>query len=150
MKKILVLLLCYFGFTAISNADDIKTMDRDVTPTEQSILALCNHTGKASISTAYVSNEGTWTSHGWYNIKDGECAKVPLGSYRGNVFVYGEFNGGEIIWGDGPQSFCINADKAFIIKNADTECSAAPELKKPRFGQEFPIVAGVNTYNFKP
>jgi uncharacterized membrane protein len=149
MKKQLVMLLCCIGYSAISLADGMSTLDRDVTPTEQSQLALCNHSGKSNIYAAYAANEGTWTTHGWYSIKDGECAKISLGTYRGDVFVYGEYNGGELIWGDGSQNFCVNIEKAFVLKNADTECAASPELKNPRFGQEFPIVPGVNTYNFK-
>lgn len=149
MKQILILLLCSLGSLPVSFAEEISTLDRDVSPTAQSILVLCNRTGKSEIFAAYAANEGSWTSRGWYGIKDGECSKIPLGSYRGKVYVYGEYNGGELIWGDGPQNFCVNATKAFILKNADVECTASPELKKPRFGEEFPIEAGANTYNFK-
>ena len=67
----------------------------------------------------YVGGGTGWESRGWYKTEPNYCQTFALGEeYRRNVYYYAE--SGEISWGRGSSSFCINKRERFRIQNSDS------------------------------
>src|SRR5438309_1317228 len=90
-----------------------------------SSLRLCNNTTDKVLQTAYAMQATAgWQSQGWAEVKPQACKRFELGSYKGKIYLYAEYNRGEMYWGSGPTNFCVNKTKDFSIENAldGTKC----------------------------
>lgn len=100
-------------------------------PTTTSIN-FCNQTSDPIYTAyaAYTTNNG-WRSIGWYRIDAQRCRDISLSQeYRGNVYVYGEYNRGERYWGNGDASLCVNQNDSFNIPYADQAACNGSNFKR--------------------
>ncbi len=115
-------------------------------------LKICNTTEKTLFTARAMAAEGgLWRSIGWLSLKPKECVSTNLGGYVGSVKLYGEWNKGEMYWGSGPFNFCVDRSQAFRIDDSTNEiaCNSDIAFKMvPAF--DFPVKAGLNTFNFQP
>jgi uncharacterized membrane protein len=114
-------------------------------------LRLCNTTDKVLHSSRATLENALWRSVGWAVLQPAECADIDLGSYTGSVMLYGEWNQGEMYWGNGPFNFCVHRTQAFDFEDSANEaaCNSDIALKRvPAF--DFPVRPGVNTFQFQP
>jgi hypothetical protein len=68
-------------------------------------------------------------------------------NYRGNLYVYGMHNKGEIYWGSGDRYFCVDIVDAFEIENSDKVSCSGGNLRQVTMS-EFAVSPGTNTWNF--
>ncbi len=112
----------------------------------QTIIRLYNKTDKL-ITVCYASYNQSikgWVSKGWYWVKPFQSSDLNLGTYTGDVYIYGKQDGllADTKWGKGA-SFCINAKDAFEIQFADkANCSKKEEFSK------LTVKRGVTNWNF--
>ena len=92
-------------------------------------LTFCNDgAAERRVAIAYSDN-GVWTSEGWWKVPGSDCTVVVAGDLTRQHYYYhapvnGAFNQGE-------HSFCVS-DKAFTLPGADGDC-AALGAEKQRF-----------------
>ena len=105
----------------------------DVEDNKSSYINVINNTDKVIFFCyAIYSGKNSWQSKGWYKIEADSENRINLAFYSGNAYLYAEFNGGDLWWGD-PGSdhlFCIDRKNAFSIENADkVECKSSDNVK---------------------
>ncbi|MEZ5047503.1 MAG: DUF1036 domain-containing protein [Chitinophagaceae bacterium] len=91
---------------------------RDLIENSRTNLTIRNNTNKTVYVSyvAYDANEESWTSHGWYTIMPYKVITLPLGDYKGAVYLHAKDD--IHVWGD-KWNFCIDKKNAFEIVNAD-------------------------------
>jgi len=118
--------------------------------TKYTYVKFYNKTESKTISAAlaFWNGEGL-RSKGWYVVSPGEFKEVSLGqNYRGNVYVYGEYNRGSSYWGSGDSSFCIDRSNSFDIPNSDKSSCSSSNLKRVTMSK-FYVSPGTNEWPFK-
>lgn len=93
-------------------------------------LTFCNDGAlDRQVAIAYSDN-GVWTSEGWWKVPSGTCKVAVAGDLaRQHYYYHAPLNGAEP---EGDFSFCVT-DQAFTIPGADGDC-AALGAEKQRFG----------------
>lgn len=116
-------------------------------PQQTTSLNFCNQTNNP-IYTSYVAydqNNG-WQSRGWYRVEAQQCRDVSLQrEYRGNVYMYGEYNQGEQYWGGNDASFCVHRTNRFDLPNADRSACNGRDWKRVSM-RLFSVRPGQNTW----
>ena len=110
-------------------------------------INFCNQTSNPIFAAyaAFEQNNG-WRSVGWHRVEPQQCRDVSLGrEYRGNVYVYGEYNQGERYWGGGSSSFCVNRTNAFNIPFSDQATCNGSDVKRVPMSV-FNVGPGQNTW----
>ena len=81
---------------AIKERNDLKTRIDELE--KYTDVNFCNKTSYQTINAAFAYWDGNGLrSKGWYPVKSGECKEVSVPqNYKGNVYVYAEYNSGEI------------------------------------------------------
>ena len=107
---------------------------------------VCNDSGeKISVAIAYFGSDSEgWTSEGWWNLDDGECA-TPVTGDLDNRYYYLFADGEKHKW-SGDYSNCVDPDHSFTLKHADSDCNFA---KKSFFKVDTGTTATDYTYTFK-
>lgn len=100
--------------------------------------------------TAYNGSNG-WQSNGWYKVDANSSTTIDIGLYTGNIYLYAEYNSGELSWFDSNAkfTFCIDKSNAFNIQNADSRDCSNSNYKRVKMS-EFSITPGVFTWTLKP
>lgn len=120
---------------------------RPIVQNRTTFVNFCNQTANP-IYTAYAAFEQNngWRSHGWYRVEAQQCREVSLErEYRGNIYVYGEYNQGEQYWGGNDASFCIHRTSRFDIPNADQAPCNGSDWKRVSM-RIFSVNPGQNTW----
>lgn len=128
MKTIIFSFFILLSFNAFCQKEDllpplpleeqIKLEKENLARSSKTWINIRNNTSKA-ISMAYVAydkSEESWTSHGWYRIEAYKVVSLPLGDYKGPVYIHGHNE--RYTWGS-TNSFCIDPGKAFEILFSD-------------------------------
>ncbi|HEY5095446.1 MAG TPA: DUF1036 domain-containing protein [Candidatus Eremiobacteraceae bacterium] len=107
---------------------------------------VCNDSGeKISVAIAYFGSDAEgWTSEGWWNLDDGECA-TPVSGDLDNRYYYLFADGEKNKW-TGDYTNCVDPDHSFTLKHADSDCNFA---KKSFFKVDTGTTATDFTYTFK-
>ena len=107
---------------------------------------VCNDSGeKISVALAYFGSDADgWTSEGWWNLDDGECA-TPIGGDLDNRYYYLYANGEKHKW-TGDYTNCVDPDNSFTLKHADSDCNYA---KRSFFKVDTGTTSTSYTYTFK-
>jgi uncharacterized membrane protein len=107
---------------------------------------VCNDSGeKISVAIAYFGSDAEgWTSEGWWNLDDGECA-TPVSGDLDNRYYYLFADGEKHKW-TGDYTNCVDPDHSFTLKHADSDCNFA---KKSFFKVDTGTTATDFTYTFK-
>jgi uncharacterized membrane protein len=107
---------------------------------------VCNDSGeKISVAIAYFGSDAEgWTSEGWWNLDDGECA-TPVNGDLDNRYYYLFADGEKHKW-TGDYTNCVDPDHSFTLKHADSDCNFA---KKSFFKVDTGTTATDFTYTFK-
>jgi uncharacterized membrane protein len=116
-----------------------------------SFLNLCNNTTDKVLEASYATNVNSlWPSAGWTAMNPGKCTLVDLGTYTGNVYVYAEWNQGQMFWGGTTSfNFCVHRTQNFSIADS-TNVSACNSntLQKMVPGIPGTVGIGPTTFNF--
>ena len=107
---------------------------------------VCNDSGeKISVALAYFGSDADgWTSEGWWNLDDGECA-TPISGDLDNRYYYLYANGEKHKW-TGDYTNCVDPDNPFTLKHADSDCNFA---KRSFFKVDTGTTSTSYTYTFK-
>lgn len=118
----------------------------------KTIIKIDNNTDK-TLYCCYASydNFNGWQSKGWYEVKPYSFITLDLGYYTGYVYLYAEYNLGELIWNDpdSPYTFCIHKTDAFTIPNADVIYCDDYNYKRVKM-TEYYIKPGIFTWTLPP
>lgn len=121
-----------------------------INQTDVSYLNIVNSTDK-NVYFCYVSYDAYngWQAVGWFQVNSNSNITVNLGNYAGNnVYLYAEYNSGELYWGDSNSrfSFCIDKSNAFSIPNSDSKSCTESNYKRVQM-YEMRVNAGVNYWS---
>lgn len=110
----------------------------------------CNKTSYQTIYVALAYWDGTGLrSKGWYSVKSGECNTASVAqNYNGNVYVYAEYNSGEISW-PGQYSFCVDPVERFSISESDKVSCSGSNQKSVKMSA-WSVSPGTNNWNLSP
>jgi uncharacterized membrane protein len=134
---------------AVNAVVGLNTVSFEAVNTD-SFLSLCNHTTDKVLDSSYaISVNGLWQSSGWTAINPLTCATVDIGTYTGTVYVYAEWNQGQMYWGSGPFTYCVNRTQNFTIGDAGNQstCNADTHFKMVP-GIQGTAGVGTTTFNF--
>ncbi|WP_374791211.1 DUF1036 domain-containing protein [Aerosakkonema funiforme] len=109
----------------------------------------CNKTESKTIYTALAFWDGEgWRSKGWYVVPPGICQGVSVSEqYRGNVYVYGEYNQGSTYWyTTDTSSFCVDRTNGFNIPKSDKASCSSSNLKRVSMSK-LSVSPGTNTWS---
>jgi uncharacterized membrane protein len=109
-------------------------------------LAFCNDTSNR-VYAAYATWVGTqrWQSRGWYSVDPGACRSLDLGSYSGNILVYGRNNTSR--WEGGAASICVNTSSSFNYPSSDRiSCNGSNQRRVGMSSMS--VGGGTATYSF--
>jgi uncharacterized membrane protein len=116
-------------------------------------LSVCNQT-TFQLYGAYAlpgSTSGQWRSTGWLSLPPNVCTPRDLGAYKGKLYFYAEYNGGEKYWGNGPVNFCVNKSEAFTIDDSfNASLCSQSIVQKMVPSYELTLVNGTNTLTITP
>ena len=109
-------------------------------------LRVCNDSGeKISVAVAYFGSDSEgWTTEGWWNLNDGDCAS-PIKGDLDNRYYYLYADGDKHTW-TGDYTNCVDPDNSFTLNHADSDCNYA---KKSFFKIDTGTTATSYTYTFK-
>ncbi len=130
------------------NGDHPYTND---TKNKSSRITISNKSDK-NVHFTYVKYDSIsgWESVGWFSITSDSYITINLEKYAGqNLYVYAEYNGGELFWTDtnSNHTFCVDSNIYFSIPNSDSKDCEATSLKRVKM-YEIKISAGYNYWSF--
>jgi uncharacterized membrane protein len=130
---------------AIQERKDLKTRINELE--KSTYVNFCNKTSYQTINAAFAYWDGNGLrSKGWYPVKSGECKEVSVAqNYNGNVYVYAEYNSGEISWA-GQYSFCVNLVDSFSISESDKVICSGSNQKSVKMSA-WSVSPGTNNWN---
>ncbi len=140
------------SYTSLSNyKENGSQLDTNVTKNKSSKITISNKSDK-NVHFSYVKYDSIsgWESVGWFSITSDSYITINLKNYAGqNLYVYAEYNGGELYWAD-PDSnhtFCVDTNVYFSIPNSDSKDCEATSFKRVQM-YEMKINAGYNYWSF--
>lgn len=88
-------------------------------------LTVCNksYRGNVYVAVAYPDGKGSWTTQGWFTLKQGECDDAIVGELKNQYYYYFADTDKDYKW-QGTHAFCVS-DRRFMFKNAAKQCSGA-------------------------
>lgn len=128
-----------------SNSEIINKQTNLNTDANKTSIQVANKSSKnLYFCIAYYTQNNGWQSVGWYNVQSGSSSTVDIGYYSGNVYLYAEYNAGELSWFDpnAKYSFCIHKSDAFLIPHADTQQVSNSNYKRVKMS-EFNVNPGI-------